>query len=83
MLYMFVGIWLLFGFISWVYAYRSRQFLEEREFAVIPMYLVGGFLSYLCLVFYWIKTNMGRKLCNNPFKDFSLRRENKSLYEDD
>lgn len=67
--------WALMGILSWIYAYSTRQFLEEREFAVMPMYMVGGFASFMCLVIFWMISKRGDKLVKNPFFDFHLHEE--------
>jgi hypothetical protein len=72
-LYYILGIlWLSLGFISWIYAYSERQYLEYREFAVIPMYMASGMLSFFCIIIYWIISNRGKKFVNNPFDKFKF-----------
>jgi hypothetical protein len=63
----YIFAWLMFGFISWIHAYKHKQFLYEKSFVIMPLFMLGGMISYLCLVFYWILTKRGRKLYHNPF----------------
>jgi hypothetical protein len=76
-LYYILGIvWAVLGFISWIYAYNERQFLEYREFAVIPLYIMSGALSFLCIILYWLISHRTRHFVSNPFRNFKIGNDN-------
>ena len=81
-LYYILGIiWVSLGFLSWIYAYNECQFLEYREFAVIPLYILSGAFSFFCIIIYWILSHRRKQFVNNPFYNFKIVNNNTDDYD--